>query len=47
MGMNVTKELKLTYKFKWEKMSPQRVNIDPLEGNVAVDLKKHRALIPY
>jgi hypothetical protein len=48
MGMDTTEELKLTYKFEWEKkLPPSGVEIDPPRGNVAMDLKKPRALIPY
>jgi hypothetical protein len=47
MGMDAMKELKLTYKFEWEKkLLLTRVEIDPPGGSVAVDLKKPRALIP-
>ncbi len=44
--MDAAKELKLTYKFEWEKkLPPSGVEIDPPGGSVAVDLKKTRALI--
>jgi hypothetical protein len=48
MGMDATKELKLTYKFEWDKKNTTPgVEIDPPGGSVVVDLKKHSALIPY
>jgi hypothetical protein len=35
------KELKLTYKFEWDKkIAAPGVEIDPPEGSVVVDLKK-------
>ncbi len=46
-GIDAVKELKRTYKFKWDKkITAPRVEIDPPRGSVVVDLKKHRALIP-
>jgi hypothetical protein len=45
--MDTAKELKLTYKFEWDKkMSPPEVEIDPPEESVVVDLKKPIDLIP-
>jgi hypothetical protein len=46
--MDAAEELKLTYKFEWDKkkLPPPRVEIDPPGGSVVVDLKKPRALIP-
>jgi hypothetical protein len=48
MCMDAAEELKLTYKFKWDKkiLPPPGVEIDPPRGSVVADLKKTRALIP-
>jgi hypothetical protein len=39
--MDATEELKITYKFEWEKkIAALGVEIDPLGGSVVGDLKK-------
>jgi hypothetical protein len=41
MGMDAVEGLKLTYKFRWEKiLPPPGVEIDPPGGSAVVDLIK-------